>query len=96
MSERLLATPVEGYASCCEALAGEDLRDDLGSIRAQTLVIAGREDPATPPPHAELIAAGVAGSRLEVVADTAHLANLGQPEVVGELIAEHLESKEHF
>lgn len=91
MSERLLATPVEGYANCCEALAGEDLRGDLGSIRAPTLVIAGREDPATPPQHSELIAEGIAGSRLEVLADAAHLANLGQPERVGELIATHLD-----
>jgi 3-oxoadipate enol-lactonase len=91
MCERLLATPVEGYASCCEALAAEDLRAELGAVTAPALVIAGREDPTTPPEHAERIAAGIAGSRLEVVADTAHLANLGQPEVVGDLIAEHLE-----
>jgi 3-oxoadipate enol-lactonase len=91
MAERLLATPVEGYAGCCEALAGEDLRADLGSITAATLVIAGGEDPATPPEHSELIADGIAGSRLEVVADAAHLANLGQPEVIGEFIAEHLD-----
>jgi 3-oxoadipate enol-lactonase len=91
MCERLLATPVEGYASCCEALADMDLRGDLGAIAAPTLVIAGREDPATPPAHAELIAAGIVGSRLEVVANAAHLANLGRPEAVGDLIAEHLE-----
>jgi 3-oxoadipate enol-lactonase len=91
MCERLLATPVEGYASCCEALADMDLRAELGSIAAPTLVIAGRDDPATPPEHSELIAAGIAGSRLEVVANAAHLANLGQPEAVGDLIAQHLE-----
>jgi 3-oxoadipate enol-lactonase len=90
MCERLLGMPAEGYAGCCEALADEDLRTELGEIRAPTLVIAGEEDPATPVEHSEAIAAGIAGSRLEVVADTAHLANLGQPEVVSDLIAEHL------
>ncbi len=90
MCERLLAVPVEGYASCCEALAGEDLRDELAVIRAPTLVIAGREDPATPPQHSEAIVAGISDSRLEIVADAAHLANLGQPDAVSDLIADHL------
>jgi 3-oxoadipate enol-lactonase len=89
--ERLLAIPAEGYAACCEALADEDLRADLAQITAPTLVIAGREDPATPPAQSEAIAAGIAGSRLEVVDDAAHLVNLGQPERVGDLIVEHLE-----
>ncbi|HEY2769483.1 MAG TPA: 3-oxoadipate enol-lactonase [Solirubrobacteraceae bacterium] len=88
--ERLLAVSIEGYAGCCEALADEDLRSELGSIRAPTLVLAGAEDPATPVEHSEAIAAGIAGSRLEVVADAAHLANLGQPEVVSDLIVDHL------
>lgn len=92
--ERLLAVPVEGYAGCCEALADEDLRSELGSVRAPTLVIAGAEDPATPVDHSQAIAAGIAGSRLQVVADTAHLANLGQPEVVGDLIVQHLSDSE--
>jgi 3-oxoadipate enol-lactonase len=92
--ERLLATPVEGYASCCEALADMDLRAELGAIEAPTLVIAGREDPATPPEHSQLIAAGIADSRLRIVAGAAHLANLGQPEVVGELIGGHLETND--
>jgi 3-oxoadipate enol-lactonase len=92
--ERLLAVPVEGYAGCCDALADEDLRAQLSEISAPTLVIAGAEDPATPVEHSEAIAAGIAGSRLEVVADTAHLANLGQPEVMSDLIAAHLSDME--
>src|SRR4051794_2289093 len=46
----LVATPVEGYAGCCAAIRDLDLRDALSAIRAPTLVIAGGEDPATPPP----------------------------------------------
>jgi pimeloyl-ACP methyl ester carboxylesterase len=51
----------EGYAGCCEAIAGMDQRASLASITAPTLVIAGTEDPATPPPHAALIASGISG-----------------------------------
>jgi 3-oxoadipate enol-lactonase len=37
----------EGYAACCDALAQCDLRSDVGSIAAPTLVVAGAHDPVT-------------------------------------------------
>lgn len=85
----LAAADAEGYAGCCEAIAGMDLLDGLGRISAPTLVIAGAEDPATPPAHAEQIAAAVAGARLEVLSPAAHLANAEQPEAVNRLLLEH-------
>ena len=45
----LRSTPAEGYAGCCEALAGFDLRGALGAVQAPTLAIAGAHDPVTPP-----------------------------------------------
>ena len=45
---------------------------------APTLVIAGADDPATPPEHGERIAAGIPGARLELV-DAAHLATIESP-----------------
>ena len=87
----IAATPAEGYASCCEAIAGWDVTASLGAIAAPTLVVAGAEDPATPPSHAEVIASGVRGARLEIVDDTAHLASFQRPEVVTPLIREHVE-----
>jgi len=92
MRARLIGTPREGYAGCCEALAAMDLRAALPSIEAPTLVIAGRDDPALPPAHSRLIADAIPGARLAVVSDAAHLANIEQPTVVGELIAHHLDN----
>lgn len=86
----LEATPAEGYAGCCEAIAGMDLRATLPAITAATLVIAGADDPATPPSHGEAIVSEVPGARLEVVADAAHLATLEQPEAIAALITAHL------
>jgi 3-oxoadipate enol-lactonase len=94
LRERLLATPREGYAGCCEALADMDLRPDLPSIDAPTLVIAGADDPATPPAHGRLIADRIAGARFEVVADAMHLANVEQPQAVGELLQSFLSDEE--
>jgi 3-oxoadipate enol-lactonase / 4-carboxymuconolactone decarboxylase len=72
----LLATPPEGYAACCEALAEHDLRGRLGAIRLPTLVIAGSDDPSTPPELLEAIAAEVPGARLDVIEGARHMANL--------------------
>ena len=82
----------EGYAACCEVVAGMDLRDDLGRIEAATLVVAGADDPALPPEHQRLIAAGIPGAELLEVAPAAHLANLERtPEITGALLA-HLDA----
>jgi 3-oxoadipate enol-lactonase len=82
----LAATGDEGYAGCCEAIAAMDLRPVLGSITAPTLVIAGADDPATPPWHGGVIASGIAGSRLRVVRGAAHLANVAAPGEVTALL----------
>ena len=86
----IAATPPAGYAACCGAIERMDLRPSLPTISAPTLVIAGAEDPATPPAHAEMIAAGIPGARLRVVAGAAHLANIEQPEIITGLILNHL------
>ncbi|WP_193043908.1 3-oxoadipate enol-lactonase [Mycolicibacterium baixiangningiae] len=85
------ATPAEGYAGCCEAIGALDLRDDLSSITAPTLAIAGSHDPATPVAKLREIADGVKDGRLLVVPDAAHLANAQQPAVVTAALIEHLE-----
>ncbi|MEU0454457.1 alpha/beta fold hydrolase, partial [Streptomyces sp. NPDC006129] len=54
----------EAYAACCDALAAFDLRDRLGSIAVPTLLVAGRDDPATPPAHLREIADAVPGAAL--------------------------------
>ncbi|WP_254594640.1 alpha/beta fold hydrolase, partial [Streptomyces sp. 8P21H-1] len=46
----------EAYAACCDALAAFDLRGHLPRVGAPTLLVAGREDPATPPAHLREIA----------------------------------------
>ncbi len=86
----LLATPIEGYAACCEAIAAMDLRPDLPRITAPTLVIAGAQDAATPPELAARLVAGIPDARLEVLPDAAHLAAVQQPAAVNALLDAHL------
>lgn len=85
------STTDEGYAACCEALSTWDGRDDLARITAPTLVIAGEEDPATPPAVMQTLSDGITGSEFHVVAPGAHLANVEQADKVTQLITDHLE-----
>jgi 3-oxoadipate enol-lactonase len=87
----LAASPPAGYAACCGAIERMDLRAQLGSIAARTLVVSGAEDLATPPEHQALIAAAIPGARHEIVADAAHIAAVQQPGIVNRLILDHLE-----
>ena len=86
----LLATSPEGYAGCCEAIAGHDLRDRLHLVRAPTLVIAAEDDPSAPPDHGALIAEAVDGARLLVLNEGRHLVNVERPEAVTPALLEHL------
>jgi pimeloyl-ACP methyl ester carboxylesterase len=67
-----------------------DLRPVLGSITAPTLVIAGAQDPATPPWHGAAIASAIPGARLRVVRRAAHLANVSNAAEVTALLVPHL------
>jgi pimeloyl-ACP methyl ester carboxylesterase len=86
----LAATSDEGYAACCEAIAGLDLEPDLALIAAPTLVLAGADDPAAPPEEARRIASCLPAAHLAVIDRSAHLANVEQPRAVGDAIAGHL------
>jgi 3-oxoadipate enol-lactonase len=86
----MAATPAEGYAGCCEAIAAMDLRDDLPAIRAPTLVVSATEDPSIPAEHGRAIAAAVPGARYEELSPAAHLASVERAEDVTAVIRAHL------
>ncbi|MFE3824468.1 3-oxoadipate enol-lactonase [Streptomyces sp. NPDC059092] len=80
-----------GYAACCDALASYDIGGLLPTVTAPTLVVAGREDPAAPPPHSREIADGVPGATLVELPHAAHLAPAEQPEAVTAALRTHLD-----
>jgi 3-oxoadipate enol-lactonase len=90
LREMIASTPDEGYAGCCAAIRDMDLEPELPRITAPTLVIAGADDPATPPDHGARIAAAIPGARMAVVPHSAHLANIEQADEVTTRILEHL------
>ena len=90
MRAMVAATPAEGYAASCEAMAGIDLREQLGAIGAPTLVVSGSEDPATPPEHGRAIAAATPDARFIEISGAAHLGNIERPEQFNSVLLEHL------
>ena len=59
-----------------------DARPFLPAIKCPTLVLVGDGDELTPPALSQEIEAGVAGSRLVVVADCGHLSTMERPDAV--------------
>ena len=84
----------EGYAGCCEALAGWDFGDRLAFIGAPTLVLAGDRDPSAPPePEGRILVEGIPGARLVVIPDAAHLASVERADLVTPALVGHLRAE---
>ena len=75
MIGRLREQDREGYAACCDALAGADLRGLAGSITTRTLVIAGEHDPVTTLEDGKWLATAMPDAELAPV-PASHLSNI--------------------
>jgi 3-oxoadipate enol-lactonase len=85
LTEMFLKTPLEGYVGCCAAVRDMDHRELLAKIKAPTLIIAGREDVATPVENAIYIQNRIPGAALTVL-EAAHISNVEQPAAFTEAV----------
>jgi 3-oxoadipate enol-lactonase len=85
MHEMFLATQVDGYIGCGEAIRDMDHRPLLPTISRPTLVIAGKHDPATTLEAGEFIKGQIPGAKIAVL-DAAHISNLEQPKVYADTV----------
>ena len=76
----LLATPVDGYAGCSEAIRGLDYLDRLSEIKVPTLIMVGEDDPGTPVDASQAMHDRIPQSKLVVLPSAAHLSNIEQTE----------------
>jgi 3-oxoadipate enol-lactonase len=79
--EIFTATDSKAHAAACRALGTLDARDRLGDVEAETLVLVGAEDYATPPEMSRELAAGIKGAQLRVLDHTRHLSLLERPDL---------------
>lgn len=88
--QMLAATPAAGYAGCCEAIVGMDLRPTLSSVTAPTLLLAGSDDPAAPASVATEMASSMPDARVRVIERAAHLMNVEASAATTDAILGHL------
>lgn len=79
----------QGYAGCCDALAGADVRDQIARISVPTLIVAGSADPVTTVADGEFMQQRIPGARL-VAVPASHLSNLEAPAAFDEALAQFL------
>ncbi len=88
----MVAIEPHGYAGCCAAIRDMDQRWGIGDIKAPTLVIAGKQDNATPVSAAELIVSRIKGAKLKVL-DAAHISNVELPPAFTDAVEKFLLKK---
>jgi 3-oxoadipate enol-lactonase len=75
IADMFLATRPEGYIACGEAVRDMDHREIIKSIKAPTMIIAGKQDAGTTVEMAELIRKSIPGASMTLF-DAAHIANV--------------------
>ena len=90
LSNDLGAGSPEGYASCCEALAKADVREQLKNITVPTLVVAGQKDPVTTVADAQYIINNVRSSSLFEI-NASHISNIEQPKAFNQAVQSFLQ-----
>jgi 3-oxoadipate enol-lactonase len=88
----LEASPVEGYVACCAAIRDMDQTNGISRISVPTLVIAGSEDPATPPQAGRFLVERIRGSQY-VELHASHLSNMEQADAFTSAVRGFLRSK---
>ena len=86
-----LGTDRDAYARTALAVAGFDLLDRLGEIRAPALVLWGDHDVLVPRAYSEAVRDGLGRAELAVVPDAGHLCTIEQPDLVNQLMGDFLD-----
>lgn len=83
-----LTTNPDGYAQCCQLIAGTDMRSSTAGVRVPTLLVVGEDDPGMTPDQGRELAQSLPNSSLEVVAGTKHMTAVEEPRLVADLLTE--------
>ena len=72
------------FAAALAAFDRSDIGEDIGKIKARTLIMTGSEDPASTPAQAEFMATHIPGAKSNIIEDASHLAGIEKPlEIAG-------------
>jgi 3-oxoadipate enol-lactonase len=89
--EIMMSSSVGGVTAALRAMAERpDSSSLLPRLNVPTLVLAGADDPITPPADAQRMASRLPKARAVIVPHAAHLANVQQADAVNRAIEEYL------
>jgi 3-oxoadipate enol-lactonase len=78
--KQILATSVQGYIGCAEAIRNLNYLNRLSGIKIPTLIMVGEDDPGTPVSASQAIHERISNSKLVVLPSARHLSNVEQTE----------------
>jgi 3-oxoadipate enol-lactonase len=78
IQKQILATPVQGYIGCAEAIRKLNYLDQLSKIKIPTLIMVGEDDPGTPVSASEAMHKRIPNSKLVILPSARHLSNIEQ------------------
>lgn len=85
-------TSANGFIGCARALQGIEYLEAARTIACPTLIIVGEKDPAATPELAGAMHERVAGSRLAVLPNAAHISNIENPSAFNAALIPFLDS----
>jgi 3-oxoadipate enol-lactonase len=88
--KQFLATPVEGYSGCMEAIRKLNYLNRLAEINIPTLIMVGEDDPGTPVAASEAMHKRIPNSKMIVIRSARHLSNVEQSEIFNATLSQFL------
>lgn len=89
---QFLATSINGYIGCSQAIMELDYLDRIRSIKVPTLIVVGEDDPGTPVSAARAMEERINGSRLVILPGARHLSNVEQADRFNRAVIDFLVS----
>lgn len=93
--DMLTATPAQGYAGTCAAIAGTDFYTPTSGLRLPTLGVAGADDGATPPDLVRETVDLIPGSQFTLMPRVGHLPCVENPEAYAAILNQFLKETGH-
>lgn len=89
--EMILATPLEGYIGCASAVRDMAQTTMLLKIKAPTLIMVGRQDPACTVEQSTVLLRMIPHAHMHIIDDAAHLSNIEKPEEFNRVLRNFLD-----
>ncbi|QWD91124.1 3-oxoadipate enol-lactonase [Polynucleobacter sp. MWH-Braz-FAM2G] len=90
--QMILGTNLNGYIACGSAVRDMAQSTMLLKIKAPTLVLSGRDDPACTVDQGTVLHRLIDNSKMVIIEQAAHLSNIEQPEIFNRTVRQFIDS----